>query len=224
MAAANFGFTTGASATPDTTAPAIVSRTPDQQLGRRRRHVAADDHDERTNHRRSRRPELGAGLCRAAGVGTFQLAGQYTVDSTGTVITFAVTGGFPANATIQWYTNYNNTIRDMAGLLLPNQFAHVHDGERTGYDRPDRPERHADERRDRCRTVRDRHVDVLGVGQPDIRSRQHGRAVCRPDAAVAEHYAVDRQPHGLPVDDAAARPRRSPSSPRAASPTCRATR
>ena len=49
--------------------------------------------------------------------------GEYAVDTTGTVITFTITGNFPANATIQWYTNYNSAIRDMAGLLLPNQLA-----------------------------------------------------------------------------------------------------
>ncbi|MFY9586536.1 MAG: Ig-like domain-containing protein, partial [Actinomycetota bacterium] len=57
------------------------------------------------------------------GVGTFQLAGSYSVDASGTVVTFTVTGAFPSNATIQWYTNNNSTIRNMAGLLLPNQLA-----------------------------------------------------------------------------------------------------
>ena len=38
-------------------------------------------------------------------------------------MTFTVTGAFPANATIQWYTNYSGTIRDMAGLPLPNELA-----------------------------------------------------------------------------------------------------
>ena len=39
------------------------------------------------------------------------------------MITFAVFGAFPANTTIQWYTNNNQAIRDMAGLPLPSAFA-----------------------------------------------------------------------------------------------------
>ena len=56
-------------------------------------------------------------------MGTIQLAGTYSVDASGTVVTFTVTGAFPANATIQWYTNYSSTIRNMAGLPLPNEFS-----------------------------------------------------------------------------------------------------
>jgi methionine-rich copper-binding protein CopC len=124
MAAATFNFTTAASATADTTAPAIVGRTPTNNSAG----VGVTSLLTFTTSERINAPAVGPSSVPVfatlpAGAGTFQLAGQYSVDSTGTVITFAVTGAFPANATITWYTNYNSTIRDMAGLLLPSQVA-----------------------------------------------------------------------------------------------------
>ena len=53
-------------------------------------------------------------------------------------MTFTVTGAFPANATIQWYTNYNSAIRDMAGLTLPNQLAQYTTANTPDVDRTDR--------------------------------------------------------------------------------------
>ena len=84
----------------------------------------ADDHYQRAHHRGGGRSEFGAGLRRLA-ERRRRSSSPANIRSiaTGTVITFAVTGTFPANSTIQWYTNYNSTIRDMAGLQLPNQFA-----------------------------------------------------------------------------------------------------
>ena len=123
MAAANFTFTTAASATPDTTAPTIVSRTPTSGSAG----VPVTATLTFTTSERITASTVGPGsspvYAALSGVGTFQLAGTYAVDSTGTLVTFNVTGAFPANATIQWYTNNNSTIRDMAGLLLPNQVA-----------------------------------------------------------------------------------------------------
>ena len=123
MSPATFGFTTGASTTPDATAPGIVSRTPTTGSAG----VGVTSLLTFTTTERITATAVGPGsvpvFAVISGVGTYQLAGQYAVDTTGTVITFAVTGAFPANSTIQWYTNYNSTIRDMVGLLLPNQLA-----------------------------------------------------------------------------------------------------
>jgi hypothetical protein len=123
MAAAAFGFTTAASSAADTTAPTVIGRTPTNSSAG----VGVTSLLTITTSERITAAAVGPDsvpvYASLPNVGTFQLAGQYSVDSTGTVITFAVTGAFPANATIQWYTNYNSTIRDMAGLLLPNQFA-----------------------------------------------------------------------------------------------------
>ena len=123
MAPANFSFTTGASTTPDTTPPAIVGRTPTNNSAG----VGVTSSLTITTSERITAAAVGPGsvpvFAVLPSVGTFQLAGQYSVDTTGTLITFSITGNFPANATIQWYTNYNSTIRDLAGLLLPNQLA-----------------------------------------------------------------------------------------------------
>ncbi len=123
MAAANFSFTTGASGTPDTTPPAIVSRSPTSGTAG----LPVNTQLTYTTSERINAAAVGPASAPVyaviAGVGTIQLAGVYTVSPAGTVVTFTVTGAFPANATIQWYTNYNSSIRDMAGLLLPNQFA-----------------------------------------------------------------------------------------------------
>ncbi len=123
MAPATFGFTTSASATPDTTAPSIVSRSPANGAAG----IGVTSALTFTTSERITASAVGPGSVPVyavlTGVGTFQLAGVYTVDATGTVVTFTVTGAFPANATIQWYTNGNSSIRDMAGLLLPSQFA-----------------------------------------------------------------------------------------------------
>ena len=123
MAAANFTFTTAASATPDTTAPTIVSRTPTSGSAG----VPVNATLTFTTSERITAAAVGPGsspvYAALSGVGRSSSPGLYAVDSTGTLVTFNVTGAFPANATIQWYTNNNSTIRDMAGLLLPNQFA-----------------------------------------------------------------------------------------------------
>jgi len=123
MAASTSGFTTGAVATPDTTAPTIVSRSPaDGAAG-----VPVTSSLSFTTSERITAEEVGPDSVRVfavlSGVGTFQLAGTYAVDASGTVVTFTITGAFPANATIQWYTNYSQTIRNMAGLPLPNQLS-----------------------------------------------------------------------------------------------------
>ncbi len=123
MAPASFSFTTGASTTPDTTPPAIVGRTPTNGSAGVGVTSTPDVHDQRANYRRSRWTGLGTGLCRCfrrrnvpARRAVFRRHDRHAHH-------FLVTGNFPANATIQWYTNYNSTIRDMAGLLLPNQLA-----------------------------------------------------------------------------------------------------
>jgi hypothetical protein len=123
MSAAAFGFTTGASATADTTPPAIVGRTPTNNSAG----VGVTSLLTMTTSERITAAAVGPASVPVyaviPSVGTFQLAGQYSVDSTGTVITFAVIGAFPANTTIQWYSNNNQSIRDMAGHALPNVFA-----------------------------------------------------------------------------------------------------
>ena len=123
MAAANFSFTTGASGTPDTTPPAIVSISPTSGTAG----LPVNTQLSYTTSERINAAAVGPASTPVyaviAGVGSIQLAGVYTVNPAGTVVTFTVTGAFPANATIQWFTNSNNSIRDMAGLPLPNQFA-----------------------------------------------------------------------------------------------------
>ena len=80
------------------------------------------------------------------GSARFQLAGVYTVNPAGTVVTFTVTGAFPANATIQWYTNYNSSIRDMAGLAAAQPVGAVHDRQYARRDRTGGADRDAIER------------------------------------------------------------------------------
>ena len=122
MAAANSGFTTGTTAIPDTTPPTIVNRTPTN--GATGQPVTSSLSF--TTSERITAAAVGPDSVRvfaALPVGTIQLAGTYSVDASGTVVTFTVTGAFPANATIQWYTNHSGTIRNMAGLALPNEFS-----------------------------------------------------------------------------------------------------
>jgi len=123
MAPAAFGFTTGASATADTTPPVIVSRSPANGAAG----IGVTSTLTFTTSERITAAAVGPAsvpvFAALSGVGTFQLAGQYAVDATGTIVTFTVTGAFPANATIQWYTNNNGLVRDMAGLPLPSEFA-----------------------------------------------------------------------------------------------------
>lgn len=123
MAPATFAFTTGASATPDATAPTIVARSPVNGASG----IGVTSSLTFTTSERITASAVGPVSAPVfavlSGVGTFQIAGVYTVDPTGTIVTFAVTGAFPANATIYWYSNNNGAIRDMAGLVLPNEFS-----------------------------------------------------------------------------------------------------
>ena len=205
MASATFGFTTGASGTPDTTAPAIVSRTPTNASAG----VGVTSLLTITTSERITATAVGPSsvpvFAVLSGVGTFQLAGQYSVDSTGTVITFAVTGAFPANSTIQWYTNHNGAIRDMAGLSLPNQLAQF-----TTANVPDvnGPTVLSVTPTNGATDVGPYATVTLTFSEsinPNTGQRQHRRALRRRDPAVAQPQPLDRQPDGLPLDGAAAR-------------------
>ena len=206
MSPATFGFTTGASTTPDATAPGIVSRTPTTGSAG----VGVTSLLTFTTTERITATAVGPGsvpvFAVISGVGTYQLAGQYAVDTTGTVITFAVTGAFPANSTIQWYTNYNSTIRDMVGLLLPNQLAQFTTANVTDTAGPSVQSVTPSNGATDVGTVRNGYADVLGIRQSKHHQRQYGRVVRRPVQAVAEHQPLDRQPDGLPLDAAATRP------------------
>ena len=120
MSNATFGFTTGASAAADTVAPTITLRIPSAGTAG----VPLTSTISFTTSERITATAVGPSSMKvevdAAGVRS-QLGGTYTVDSTGTLVTFAATGGFPPGATIRWNNNSNGAIRDMAGLTLPNQ-------------------------------------------------------------------------------------------------------
>ena len=95
MAAANFSFTTAASATPDTTPPAVVSHAPAAGTSG----LPVDTALSFTTSERINAASVGPAstpvFAAVPNVGTIQLAGVYTVNAAGTVVTFTVTGPSP---------------------------------------------------------------------------------------------------------------------------------
>ena len=112
------GFTTSASSTPDTTAPTVVSMSPVNGAAG----VAVNSSIVMVTSEPITRSVVGPATmpvyAQVPDVGSVQVAGTYSVDSTNTIVTFTPASRYPANTTIFWYTNYTSQITDYAGNPL----------------------------------------------------------------------------------------------------------
>ena len=152
LAAVGTSFTTSASATPDTTAPTVVSFSP--ATGATGVSVnspivmTVSEPVRVRNHETSMRV-----FATIPAYGSIQLSGSYSLNASGTVITFTPQVPYPGNTPITVYSNYDGTTTDLAGNALQHQ-RDVLDCRGRRYDSADPGDGHAAGRRHRDRPRR----------------------------------------------------------------------
>ena len=117
MAAAAASFTTGASATPDTAAPTVVSFSPANAAT----NVAVNTPVVMTVSEPVRLGDFSTSMrvfVNVVGYGQVQMAGTYTANAARTIVTFTPSVPYPGGAQVQVYSNYDGQITDVSGNVL----------------------------------------------------------------------------------------------------------
>ena len=204
MATVVSSFTTSASPTPDTIAPTVVSISPATGTT----NVSVTSPIVLT----ASEPLRASGLVGAMRVfaniplyGSVQLAGTYTVNATGTVITFTPLVPYPGGTAITRLLELQLDDDGPGRQHAPVCDGDIHDG--TGRRHHATDGRHGDTAGwdDGHRTGRDRDADVLGTASSGNGQQRHVHAVCRRRGDQPIGDEIGRQHDGVSGRDSSLR-------------------